>query len=441
MSIEGMLSSHQTVLGPNLQNLGKYCRAGFCWRKSYLAHDQRKGWHLVQLNPLQVLLRKIFGSCKTTHLAHIAREWNRHQLKYKDICPHLTDKLKALWSKTYPKHEFPPLVKFFGNSSPLEAQVTCIARLHTDPCDSEICGKVLEDYREGDVILIEGVDVDVEINAVNNPQTKCLGKPAKARGWEHVGYTAAHNKIFGPTLELDSAFVKCNIQIRKLFDNVKFNNAEKLHIYDKPKDGEIGPPKRIEFNAEEREKLWYGMFASAISNLEDVLKSIEAKKVGPNPSAIPAKGDVPSPSILLEMPLHEQLQACYQQFKKSGKSFQDFAHFATDLEELLSRSGQQLEKMKYTSMWTPEASQFFRDSWSVRQSSLCTEIDRWCEEGKRVFLCAGSKHFFPNKGKSKSEILPTLSKYKFTIGLANSAENVSYYSFDELAKLTGTAKV
>ena len=88
----------------------------------------------------------------------------------------------------------------------------------------------------------------------------------------------------------------------------------------------------------------------------------------------------------------------------------------------------------YSSTWTTVQNNFFRNTWDIRQQSLLNEIDYYRQLGKRVFVCAGAAHFYPNKGQNESPVISALKQHKFTIGLSNIRENATYYSFDALTK-------
>lgn len=403
-------------LGTNLQHLGKFTRTGFTWKKNFLCYDNQNGWQLIKLGPIQVLKRKIFSDYQNTHLSYITREWNRHQLNESNGFEHpLTKRLTELWVKTYPKKSYPPLVQYFGNSQLKDAQVIGIARLNTDPFDSQICAKILNGYADGDVILIEGVDADLIVDGSNDPQTKCMKRKAPVHGWEPQGYMEAHRKIFGATLTLDADFTKTKNLFARLLGNIKFADTSKIAIYDKAPSNQESP-KPLEIDAEKREQLWLSALKAGVKQLGDIISRIEEGQSYQEPS------------------LGSILQDSYSRFSLSLKIPEDFALLISNLKTILFKAGEAFEKRKYTSAWTPEMNAFFRESWGVRQASLVNEIDKHVSQGKRVWVCAGSAHFFPNKGKNDSPVIKELKKYKFTIGMANSNENIAYYSFDALRK-------
>jgi hypothetical protein len=378
-----------TFLENNTKQLGKFIRKGFCYQKKFLSYNDKGQWQLLTLGLLDILRRNIFGYYKETHLKHIAREWNQLTLR-DNFCPKIRERLAHLWSKTYPKESYPPFAYFLGNSSLKDAQVIGIGLLHTDPTNAYMTGKILSEYyRSGDVILVEGVDADVSLNAKQVPMTTLIDKPVTVHGWEPVGYTEVHRRIFAPTLALDTEFRLSVYQLKELCKNI-------------PLSGEG--------------KLWFEQLEKAIHHFNDILKKIE-------------NGEKENLSTYIE-----ELQILYKRLLSSAFSPQEISNFIKGFNNVSECCLKFLEKKKYYSLWTPEATKFFQESWSVREESLCNEISNHLGDDKRVFICAGTARFFPNRGRSEAPVLKLLKTHKFTIGLANTGENDAYYSFEKLFK-------
>lgn len=383
----------------NAQQLGKFERRGLKYHKSYLSINDKGQWQLLKLGLLDVIQRNYFGYYKDTHLKHIYRAWSQYRLQ-DDLYPKITVRLNHLWSKTYPKKTPPPFAHFIGNSLLQEARVIAIGLLHTDPTSAYMTGKILSEYyKEGDAIIVEGVDADVSLNAKEVPMTALMSKPAIVQGWEPVGYTEMQSKIFAPALALDSAFRASIAQIEDLFKHVKSSGQTSL-----------------DSDAKTQEILWFKLLDKAILCLTGVIKKIE-------------EGEQENLSNS-----SKELIISYNQFLSSLQQPNDISLFLKIFKNISCNCQKFLEKKKYNSLWTPEATLFFKESWPIREESLCHEIQSNLDLGKRVFICAGSARFFPNKGKSESQVVNLLKNHKFTIGLANNTENDSYYSFKKLFK-------
>lgn len=392
----------------NSQQLGAYTRTGFGFHKSYLARSASGQWGILKLNPYQVFLRNCLGLYKQTRLPQVLNEWKRYQFENGQKFPLLTERLEALWAKTYPKREL-PYHSYFGNADVAKAQVINLGLLYTDPFDLPSAAKFIsKHYTQGDIVLIEGVDIDQKVVVDKNQLTKLIDKPVIVQGWEPIGYTEAHAKVFEASLNFDSACAHYIFEFGVLFENPRFQDGTRLSFCD-PSSNER---KKIDLDAKGLEKLWERIFKNQILGFQKLMKQIgEASK---------------EPDVFL--PYSERLMASFDLYVRS----QDLSVLKREINEITTTVQQILEKKKYRNLFNENASRFFADTWPIRQASLAQQIDRCCSAGKRVFVMAGAAHFFPNRGKTASQVVDTLKKYKFTIALGNSESNKQYYSFKEL---------
>lgn len=390
------LITHQDFakIEQNAQTLGRCERTGCRFHKLYLANNTKGQWQLVKLGPIDILRRRFLGAFKHTHLKHVARAWSSYQHQQANFCPKITLRMTKLWSKTYPKETCAPydcMMTLLGNAPLAEAQVIGIGQLYTDRFDALMTGKFLSThYKEGDIILVEGFDVDKKIDAKQVPTLAYLDKPADVQGWEPVDYTELHNKVFETSIAFDFVLRSSITQVLALLTSKQ--------------------------SGQNVTNVEWSQIDQALTYINKVLKKIEES----------------DPKDAAATEFQKELGAMHQAFHKTAGAAQDCTSFLNAFIPLAEDISALLEKKKYTSLWPKEADIFFKASWPIRQESLSDLVDHYRGEGKRVFVCAGAKHFFPNRAKAESEVHKTLSKHKFTIGLANTYENDSYYSFHEL---------
>ena len=423
-------------LNSNLQYVGKYKRQGLFWSKTFVSFDQKGQLKIQDLNLFQIFARKFFGCYPDTTLKNVIRSWNDYQIKHGDVCPKLSEKLTSLWMKKYSeKISFHKSETFsVGNISIKDAEVIAIGHLFSDPHNTQFCCNLISaNYKHGDVILVEGVDANKIFSSEQCPLTNLLINPANVNGWEPIGFEALHAKVFESTINIETHFTyNANLAI-KLLKNVNFFTTPskfKFSIVKKHDDGsQINKDEaEIEWNSllvQEKEQLWKEIFSNAMKNFLESVGKIDERLYKPNVSMEDEFTKVAVNQV-------ETLIKELEKFILSQKNRDDCAYVIEEIIKTFKIYYQAFQKDKYRSKWTTLQDNFFVNTWGIRQHSLSNEIDRYRELGKRVFVCAGAAHFFPNKGKNDSEVIRTLKKYKFTISLSNIKENATYYSFHEI---------
>ncbi|HEV8051981.1 MAG TPA: hypothetical protein VGP47_05755, partial [Parachlamydiaceae bacterium] len=354
-----------------------------------------------------------------------------------NVCSELSDKLADLWLRNHSQQILLPLSEtfFVGNSNIENAEVIGIGQLFSDPNNSKFCGKILsQHYREGDIILIEGIDAGKRVHRGQNPQTDFLTKPAEMYGWEPVGYEALNAQVFETAITIENQFKACSILALKLINNhhFLFDPLEFERLF--PRDNSLSSnPNRdsqdLEISQIEKDKIWQELFTDVMERLLKTMYKIENYA-----------SDSHTPDSVNNFTTHPEntqvgeFKKNYQIFQQSQKRPEDCTILAKSLQSIFTSCLDAFQKSKYRNKWTAIQNNFFRDTWDVRQNSLLNEIENYRGLGKRVLVCAGAAHFFPNKGKIDSAALSALKQHKFTIGLSNIKENATYYSFDELSK-------
>lgn len=441
-----LFNTNHSFLINHFQKLGKYCRSVWYGPKDFILFDKSGDLKIVQINLIQRIARKLFGCYQETHLKNVVLNWNTYQAKHGCISPEFNEKLLTLWAKHHSESILmpPPNEFLFGNSNLRDAEVIGICQLFSDPNNSKFCGKILSEYyQEEDVILIEGVDANVKISSSQDMQTAFLSKPAEIYGWEPKGYAAQRDNLFETTIAIENQFQSNLSILLRLLNNINFlENLSEFQFKVAQKESPIGPdrsptnsePKLSQLSPVDKEKLWQKVLHTTMENFLNSLKKIEERFVDKNLSS--AK-DSELDSLFISA--FQEFQKNYQFFLQTSKNKEDCNLFITELKKIYDQSNKCLQKRKYTRNWTVEQDLFFKNTWTARQESLCNEIERYRKQNKRVFVCAGSAHFFPNRGKSHSEVLATLINHKFCLAISNIPQNATYYSFEELSRKISTA--
>lgn len=388
-----------SYLNTNLQNIGKYTRQGIFWYKSFLSFDKNGHLKIRQLNLLQILTRRFLGWYQDTTLRNVIKSWDAYQIKHGNICPELTEKLSSLWKNNYfTVAPFRTSDTFYiGNSKIENAEVIGIGQVFSDPNNSAFCGKLLSlYYKPGNIILVEGVDAGRILSSDQNPQTSLLKSSAEIHGWEPMGYEALNARVFESTLSIENQFRFSASMALKLINNKNF---------------------------QKNEGSWNQLFISAMENFFEAIDKMTERLPEEHPSDSSDK-----------LPRLEEFKKQHQFFLESQKTNDECKSFIEAFKHFFKKYHQSFQKSKYTHKWTAAQDNFFKNTWGIRQQSLSNEIERFRKLGKRIFVCAGASHFFPNRGKNDSSVMATLQQYKFTVGLNNIKQNATYYSFDALAK-------
>lgn len=431
MSINYTSSLDFSNISTNLQHLGTLSRSGWWWSKSLLSFDKNGHLKIIQLNIIQLLARKLFGCYQETHLKTVILGWNSFQAVHGCVCPELSKKLSSLWAKKHSEQILLPQpdIFFFGNSQLKEAEVIGIAELFSDPDNSKFCSKLLsENYREGDVILVEGIDANIKIAAEDDIQTIFLSKQADIYGWEPVGYKELKDKIFEPLISLEEKFASHFLIVKRLLNNV--------HFAINPQEFKFRSVMKGELKLDDIEKynLWQTLLDAFLESFISTILKIEECHIDKSKERPFDNDKLPLRFGSSDNDLLDKFKETYEMFLQTSKTQNECAIVLQSLEDLKNHYNRILQKKKYNMPWTVEQQNFFRNTWHLRQESLCHEINYYRKLNKRVFVCAGSAHYFPNQGTAPSPVMETLNSYKFTVAIRNIPQNATYYSFAELAK-------
>lgn len=197
--ISNNFQSEIADLKNNLESLGKYTSCGLVRSKSFLSFDKDGHLKIRELNPLQMLGRCYLGLYRETRLENAILGWNSYQIKHGNVCPELSEKLTSLWLKNNSTPILPPIQKtfFIGNSDIENAEVIGIGQLFSHAGNAQFCNELLaKHHREGDVILVEGIDAGKTISSKHNFQTALMQSATEVYGWEPVGYEELNAQVF-----------------------------------------------------------------------------------------------------------------------------------------------------------------------------------------------------------------------------------------------------
>jgi hypothetical protein len=385
--------------------------------KSRETHIQE--WSIRTLNIVQVVLRNFFGGYKDTHLKTITTAWNHYQSTHGNVCPSLSKKIDELWAK---KHKTSLLeessqVFMFGNSLPIDAAIIGICQLHSDPDEAKFTSKIIqENYREGDIVLVEGIDADRSVCPNEVPQTWNFPKNAEIHGWEPVGFQALSDFVFEPVISVLKEFESQAAIFTKLFGNINFEKVQPKFSFN-------------QYSAKQKASRWNDCFKSAAEGFVKAVEKIEARFSG-TPDAIHKLNQ--SIAKLLQMFLDE-----YKVFMLSSKNTDEAKKMFSVFSELYEQCSRHITQNKYKTGWTQAQNNFFINTWNTRQTSLANEVNRNIELKKRIFVCAGAALFFPKRGSETSASLSAIQKHKYCLVIQNNESNATYYSFADLAKRYG----
>lgn len=420
-------------ISSNIHLLGEYSKSHRFPSKHLLSVDKNGEWKIRTLNTIQLLLRKIFGCYKDTHLNTIATAWNAYQCKHGNVCPELNDKIAQIWAKHHSTPILSPLAKvvYFGNSKLSDADVIGICQLHSDPKAAKFTAKIItENYREGDVILVEGIDADKMVTADTIPQTLYFPKNAEIQGWEPVGFQALSAFIFEPTLSIISQFESSSSIFLKMMSNVNFEREANDFKF---VDANNAPQT---FTIEQKTEIWNNWLLELTGSLIETIGKISTRFVQnnrPDNSTSALQDD--------DHPFAKQLDLfmdAYKTFALSPNKKEEADHLTSLFKDLYKRCSECIIKNKHHKGWTEVQNNFFANTWDVRQQSLANEIKRYRDQQKRIFVCAGAALFFPKRDTESSPTLNTIREHKFTLGIQNNKKNATYYSFANLAQKYGS---
>ncbi len=76
VSLQCCLSKYSLSPGKEADHIGLGMGSGLRYGKYLLSHDAKKGWDIVKLNRIQLMLRNIFGFYAATRAATISKGWH-----------------------------------------------------------------------------------------------------------------------------------------------------------------------------------------------------------------------------------------------------------------------------------------------------------------------------------------------------------------------------
>lgn len=174
--IKDCLQRNINILGADYSNVGKTMGSGlFGRRKLLLSYDKNEGWKILRLNLFQIFFRKILDVYKTTHLNYIIKHWSKTT---KDVnIENYREKTLRVWVKKY--------LVGLGNANASSADVTCFGEKHLDkPYRVYAAHFINANYREGDIVLVEGVKAGEIVSPKEHQQTRNITIDCLVQGWE-----------------------------------------------------------------------------------------------------------------------------------------------------------------------------------------------------------------------------------------------------------------
>ena len=186
VSLECCLSKYTFSPGKEADHIGLGVGSGRRYSKYLLSHDAKKGWNIVKLNRIQLILRNIFGFYATTRAASISKGWNILDSKAQNALISTYTRLNQVILKT----AFIPL----GNAPLSQASVICFPEEHGDRTYHQNIAQVINRYyKKGDIILVEGVAA----GKVGRSQiTPLLNQECQIQGWEPADFEKHHFGLF-----------------------------------------------------------------------------------------------------------------------------------------------------------------------------------------------------------------------------------------------------
>jgi hypothetical protein len=411
------------TLHESIPHLGKYGKNHWIPSKTFLSFNHKNELKVRSLNVFQLLARKFLGWYQETHLNVVAKALNAYQASHGNFSPEIFKLINDRLVKSHQGQILDPVpeIFYFGNTTLNDAEIIGICQLHSDPDEAKFTAKILnENYREGDIILVEGIDSDKEVRPDAITQTLYFPQKAEIYGWEPIGFEALSAFVFESTIAILDQFQNQTAIIVKLLNNINFEKE--------PEDF------KFVYANKEQEKdfhnhkptLWNNCLQIASGRLIEAVGKIDARYVQNNPP------EQKTPEHPFSAQLHAFMDG-YKTFALSSKNEEEVIRLKELLTDLYTTCNQCISEEKYKN-WTKVQDNFFVNTWDCRQDSLALQIKNFREQQKRIFICAGAAVFFPKRGYGNSPVLDTITQHKFTLGMQNIPKNATYYSFSDLRK-------
>lgn len=375
MKLTDCLTKNRDLLGSNCENLGKTKHSCSSWNSKTLL-SYKNGWKVLELNRFQLFLRKIFGAYKSTHLNHITENiFKLKEIEITEKTKTCQEKIVALWAKKN--------LIGLGNSNLSESTVIGVAEDHTDECfraavaylfNARFNLKQEDGNQKGDIILVEGLEVGKEKKREDHCQTKYLKSECMVRGWEPKNFESLNGSSFKKSEEKYEELVKGIKHFEDIKTKKDFTEAELAAL-----------------------KIKLDEFVEKINNLNKYYKSKSEK--------------VLNAGKILEYSFEKlKNKMLSSEIEKQGLVL--YAVIINILQELEKNQ----EKALHKNMTHKEKQQIMK-AIKKRNASLIAEINKYREEGHRVFIFAGASHLlqFPKPYRSCKAVKECLHKNKFTI--------------------------
>lgn len=358
-----ILHQNRDFLGENYERIGKKIGSGFFGRKVFLSYDKKMGWNIIRLNPLQLLCRNIFGLYRNTHLKHVFKCLAKEKLPSEIVALPFYSRMAKIWAEK--------CLKWVGNTSVNKAQVFCFGEKHGDQAyRAAIQQFINENYREGDIVLIEGVKAGEVIKPSDCQLTRELKENCLVMGWEPQNFKEINQKAF----ELHEAKYQELVALMKPFETTF--------------------PEECRFNQTE-----IPLLKKSLEEIGDKVLELNQYYRSKDPGVMQVKVFF---SNLLQ-------QVTQQKFKEPR------ACVVYAIGQVLAKLERVQEKALYRNL-TPEAQKHFLRNAALRDPSLIHEISKNRKEGRRVFVIGGLAHFIQTLHyTSENQVKKELAKHQFVV--------------------------
>lgn len=364
MKLSECLKENSLTLGQNCINLGNKTNASLLnGRKILLSFTGKSDWKILKLNLFELFLRKFLGAYKSTHLDYIAKKLNKQELT--DDIKDCHTRIQTIWSKKN--------LIGLGNANFSEAKIVCFAEDHLDKSfQTSVAQLINAHYKEGDVVLIEGVEADKIIEANDYPQTRNLKPSCIVKGWEDENFKTITDETFKESRAMHKALMACYDVFSENLPSEGTLTVEQISLV----------------------KIKLHEFLEKINKLNEYYKSkyISQGKVF--------------------------LENLFENLKTGSLSL---TAFKGGLACIMS----ELEKNQYKAFYknaTHNQVKEAKKTANVRNESLIREISKYQNNKQRIFVIAGKAHLLPMgyRHVSVKEVQATLQKDKFIIITRNS---------------------
>lgn len=358
-----ILRQNRTFLGNTYERIGKWVGFGLFSRKVFLSHDKETGWSIASLNPLQLLFRNAFGLYRNTHLKHVFKCLSEENPQSKVADLSFYSRIAKVWAEK--------CLKWVGNTSLKDAQVFCFGEKHGDHAYREVVQQFInENYREGDVVLIEGFKAGEVIKACDSQLTQKLKENCLVMGWEPQNFKELNQNGF----KLHHAKYQELLELMKQFEttfpeNFSFTQSE-IPLLKKSLE-EIGD-KVQELNQYYNSKDWEVLKVKEL--FSNLLQQVSEQKFK-------------NPRVLIFYAICETLSKLE---KEQGKAL--YKNLTTDAQKHLLKNA------------------------PLRDLSLIQEISKNRHDGRRIFVIGGLAHFIQTPyASSKNQVKEELAKHQFVV--------------------------